>query len=256
MWRGTVSLLLLLFLHQRVDCFSQGRVTCRGRNRSGRGSCLRMDDELAREGIKQELTTREDEYLSTRFVRLSSSGHDLTPLSLEERSEVKKSLQKEEEEKEEEKEGSFMGEGKKGMYVSRIGGLPLYTSGHRIDRLCSASNLYFEMPCDEDHILITSNSMIRCVRSQEIVGQLVLYNTEEDEDKEKGQEEEEGEEGEEDEGEEGGRRLVHCIHASSLRFLPLHSAWPVESQPENFWGTEGQYRSWNQHEMSNRPLSY
>ena len=38
-----------------------------------------MDDEVARPNIKEELTTR-DEYLDTRFKRLSSSGHDLTPI--------------------------------------------------------------------------------------------------------------------------------------------------------------------------------
>lgn len=42
-------------------------------------SFLRMDDEVARPNIKEELTTRE-EYLDTRFKRLSSSGHDLTPI--------------------------------------------------------------------------------------------------------------------------------------------------------------------------------
>lgn len=41
---------------------------------------LRMDDEVARFGIKTELTTRE-EYLSNTFVRLSESGHDVTPWS-------------------------------------------------------------------------------------------------------------------------------------------------------------------------------
>ena len=42
-------------------------------------SFLRMDDEVARPNIKEELTTR-DEYLDTQFKRLSSSGHDLTPI--------------------------------------------------------------------------------------------------------------------------------------------------------------------------------
>ena len=42
-------------------------------------SFLRMDDEVARPNIKEELTTR-DEYLDTKFKRLSSSGHDLTPI--------------------------------------------------------------------------------------------------------------------------------------------------------------------------------
>jgi hypothetical protein len=41
-----------------------------------------MDDEIARAGIKEELTTR-DEYLDSKFVRLSSSGHDLTPMTAE-----------------------------------------------------------------------------------------------------------------------------------------------------------------------------
>ena len=37
-----------------------------------RGS-IRMDDEIARPNIKEELTTR-DEYLDSRFRRLSTSG--------------------------------------------------------------------------------------------------------------------------------------------------------------------------------------
>lgn len=50
--------------------------------RSGLRCSLRMDDEVARPGIKEELTTRE-EYLDSRFTRLSPSGHDLTPWTRE-----------------------------------------------------------------------------------------------------------------------------------------------------------------------------
>ena len=38
-----------------------------------------MDDEIARPGCKLDLTTR-DEYLESRFTKLSLSGHDLTPM--------------------------------------------------------------------------------------------------------------------------------------------------------------------------------
>jgi hypothetical protein len=44
---------------------------------------LKMDDETARYGIKVELTTRDD-YLESRFKKLSPSGHDLTELTNEE----------------------------------------------------------------------------------------------------------------------------------------------------------------------------
>lgn len=47
-------------------------------------SFISMDDELARKGIKQELTTTADEYLDLRFKRLSDSGHNLTPMTADE----------------------------------------------------------------------------------------------------------------------------------------------------------------------------
>ena len=43
-----------------------------------------MDDEMARATCKTDITARDDDYLSKRFSKLSSSGHDLTPMTHEE----------------------------------------------------------------------------------------------------------------------------------------------------------------------------
>ena len=51
------------------------RLNCAKRHSSSR----LYDDEVSRKGIKVEFTTHE-EYLTERFVGLSKSGHDLTPL--------------------------------------------------------------------------------------------------------------------------------------------------------------------------------
>lgn len=45
---------------------------------------MKMDDEKARATCKTDITARDDNYLSTRFSKLSSSGHDLTPMTSEE----------------------------------------------------------------------------------------------------------------------------------------------------------------------------
>ena len=84
-----------------------------------------MDDEIARPGCKVDLTAREDDYLSSRFTKLSASGHDLTPLLSEEMI-----VREDEAEAEAETEGStYLGSGLKGVYVCRMGGLPLFSSG-------------------------------------------------------------------------------------------------------------------------------
>lgn len=58
----------------RLATSSTSNISLKGMRR-----VLRMDDEMARAGIKQDLTIC-DEYLNTRFDRLSQSGHDLTPM--------------------------------------------------------------------------------------------------------------------------------------------------------------------------------
>lgn len=183
---------------------------------------LRMDDEISRAGIKEELTTRDD-YLDSRFVRLSSSGHDLTPMLPNEveaqlaaagRSCVMEAID----------EHMFLGQGRRGLYVCDIGGLPLFASGSRIDTQCSSSVLVFREPCDDSHVN-SSDGQLFCVRSGLLIGEVLCNGT-------------------------------FKLFASRARFLGIEDRWPPESQPENFWGSEGQYRAWNQHEMSDRPLSY
>jgi hypothetical protein len=51
-------------------------------------------------------------------------------------------------------------------------------------------------------------------------------------------------------------RKRYRVPSRHVRFLSIDSIWPVDSQPENFWGTEGQYRAWNRHDMRDKPLSY
>lgn len=105
-----------------------------------------------------------------------------------------------------------------------IGGLPLFSSGMRIDDSCSSLCLRFAEPCDESHISHDDKGVIRCVRSGIIIGK-----------------------------KEGN---IFTVNSRLLRFHSIDEKWPVESQPENYWGSEGQYRAWNMHEMSNKPLSY
>jgi hypothetical protein len=121
-------------------------------------------------------------------------------------------------------EDTFLGKDRKGLYVCHVGGLPLFASGTRVDSLCTGSSVVFEEPCDAAHICI-EHGRIHCVRSGLCVGEVVH---------------------------DGKYR----VFSKCLRFLDLDAPWPPESQPENFWGSEGQYRAWNKHEMSDRPLSY
>jgi peptide methionine sulfoxide reductase MsrB len=198
-------------------------------------SILRMDDEVARLGIKTELTTR-DAYLQERFTGLSQSGHDLTPLL---DSEVRTWMEEHPEyafreglESDANNKG-FLGCNQKGIYVCAIGGLPLYASGTRVDKLCDKDYVVFEEPCDSDHIDIdvsgtAGDEKIYCKRSRIPVG--VIRS-------------------------ESGK-AYHAIEAGQVRFFDVGVKWPAASQPENFWGSEGQYRAWNEHELSARPLSY
>lgn len=185
-----------------------------------------MDDERDRPGIKSDLTTR-DQYLDQRFTRLSPSGHDLTPLTLEEVNhiiEVKEFTPGSSQDK------YFIGEARRGIYVNRIGGLPLFSSGMRIDELCNKIYLYFREPCDETHVQVEADQSVVCARSQTIVGHLKRMND--------------------------SATSVYEVDAMLIEFYSVDDKLPMESQPENFWGTEGQYRAWNNHERIAKPLSY
>lgn len=221
-------------------------------------SFISMDDELARKGIKQELTTTDDEYLDVRFKRLSASGHNLTPMTADEIQQYTTDRSGDnyitDTDSSTADSSKYIGEGRKGVYVHRIGGLPLFTSGYRVDEECTHDLLVFEQPCDSSHITelsdkegvdviyIDDNSYqwlkhsIRCVRSGLIVGNMLesLPHT----------------------PIRSRRRKRYLIPSCHVRFLSIDSMWPIDSQPENFWGTEGQYRAWNQHDMSDKPLSY
>jgi len=193
----------------------------KGSYRKGK-NYIRMDDESPRIGIKTELTTR-DEYLLTRFSRLSLSGHDLTQLNKLEIEEWIQEYKKIYDIYDINDCDAFLGMNKKGIYVCYIGGLPLFASGYRIDKECNKMTLTFESPCDEDHITILNNKIF-CVRSSLQIGSY-------------------------DQGK-------YKVDAEKVRFLALDIVWPVPSIPENFWGSEGQYLSWNSNDMSNKPLSY
>ena len=119
---------------------------------------------------------------------------------------------------------TFLGKGKKGIYVSDVGGLPLFASGSRLDARCTGSFLIFTEPCDPTHIRLADNKVF-CVRSGYMVGEVNHDGT-------------------------------FKLFARNTRFFDVDSQWPPESQPENFWGSEGQYCAWNHHERSSRPLSY
>lgn len=181
-----------------------------------------MDDEVARYGIKQELTTNSDQYFDQTFRKLSTSGHNLTPYTKEE---LKHSQEHQEERRSHLQQYQsihpFLGANMKGLYVHTIGGLPLFSSGSRVDAACSPTTLVFEEPCDNEHLI----DQIYCARTGRRIGEI----------------------------KEDGR---YYIPVENLYLLPIHAKWPVESQPENFWGTEGQYAAWNSNERISKPLSY
>jgi len=135
--------------------------------------------------------------------------------------------------------GSYLGQGCKGIYVCAVGGLPLFSSGSRIIESCDLRNLVFDEPCDEDHVYVrteiessgTSSLNVYCVRSQICVGKCRS-------DKNK------------------NISKLYIIDSSKVLFLPADIPWPPECQPENFWGTEGQYCAWNNHARIRDPLSY
>ena len=199
-----------------------------------------MDDEVARLHIKTELTTR-DEYLeSGRFVKLSSSGYDLTPWTEEEtrafaattvasadclpsqnklaKCEAALELRR------------FQGIGERGLYAVRLGGLPVFSSGYRIDTLCDEKCLYFTDACDPEHVRVL-DGFVFCARSGQQLGMLFLEK-------------------------HPRHKQLFQIEASKVSFLNMRDPLPVWAQPENFWGTEGQFRGWNSNELVANPLSY
>lgn len=183
---------------------------------------IRMDDEVARVGIKTELTTKE-EYLDLKFVKLSPSGHDVTRFDDGDRKEWIEDYKDIYDSYNIKDSDAFLGSNRKGLYVSCIGGLPLFSSGYRVENECNRSVLTFDAPCDDDHI-VNNNNKIYCIRSGLHIGMF---------EKEK-----------------------YVVQAATLRFLDINQRLPVSSQPENFWGTEGQFCAWNSNEMLNKPLSY
>ncbi len=85
----------------------------------------------------------------------------------------------------------ILSEGDKGLYVSAYGGLPLFSSGNRVDAVFSASKggwlIRFSEPCDPSHVQIVRSSSgsgggsisgsrqfprLRCSRSKELIGWL------------------------------------------------------------------------------------
>jgi hypothetical protein len=108
--------------------------------------------------------------------------------------------------------------------------------------LCDEDILFFNEPCDEMHIRTecdTRNdniSRIYCVRSGSQIG---LYY---------------------EEFHSNDQMFQHIYMLNDLdmiRFFNIQQPWPVPSQPENCWGSEGQYRAWNNNELSQKgPLSY
>lgn len=170
-----------------------------------RRAAITMDDEVPRPGIKRELTTR-DEYLATRFFKLSTSGHDLTPMTLAEITE---------EDQKEDREGlPLSAADAKGLFVCAVGGLPIFASGDRIKAAsCGPASLFFSAPCDPEHVRIDpTTGRVYCVRSGKLVAIL-----------------------------ENDRYRVTCGPGTSLRFLGLDKPIPLSSRPESIWGSEDQY---------------
>lgn len=182
-----------------------------------------MDDEEPRIGIKHDLTTR-DEYLASRFTKLSCSGHDLTPLSPDEiQFYIEKLHYSTNLNSGSNSTDTYLGHNTKGIYVNKIGGLPLFTSGYRLDELCNSTALAFSAPCDEEHVKV-DNNLIICSRSNVVVGKvcaisdIAIIDTSET---------------------TTNGVSIFLIHSDKLDFYDLTTKLPIESQPENFWGTEG-----------------
>lgn len=208
-----------------------------------------MDDEIARPGCKLDLTTR-DEYLESRFTKLSLSGHDLTPMSYwtsDEIGEDTKCIAEELKLTQYINSPKYLGVSEKGLYVrllsftykcvyfftkkiptkSLVGGLPLFSSGYRVDILCNTTWLAFTSPCDPEHIVNVETENFQCARNGKTLGYITK-------DAENG--------------------IIYFVQAEKLFFWNKDRSLPIRSQPANYWGTEGQFVSWRA-DMMSRPLS-
>jgi hypothetical protein len=96
----------------------------------------------------------------------------------------------------------YLGNNQKGVYVCRMGGLPLFSSGNRVAALCDPHSMVFSEPCDNDHVSLvdihqllvysqhltnsitaaevptsrsssSSRYLVRCNRSNQIIGKVV-----------------------------------------------------------------------------------
>ena len=189
------------------------------------------------------MTTKEDDYF-IKFYKLSKSGHDLTPMNANDlkywREKVNDSSINHYKPTlcETELYGliPYLGQNCKGLYVGNIGGLPLFSSGYIIESLCDNRYLYFEEPCDNEHVLL-ENDLIYDARSRTNIGSIVFLNYK---------------------TRDGNyySKHVYKVKTDDLKFIDIKSIIPVESRPENFWGTEGQFTSWNENEGMQKPLSY
>lgn len=176
----------------------------------------------------------------------------------------------------------YMGNNQKGVYTCNVGGLPLFSSGLRVPHLCDSDYLVFTEPCDLEHIQLVDISqvdctvplsslpanflLVKCNRSNQIVGKLALFPIQDipfltneivrNELKDL-------------------NSYIDCLKSCTtvafktmtdvqressasyvgyyfiilsekLSFLPLRSKWPIPSQPENYWGTEGMFTVWLQ----------
>lgn len=198
----------VVFLLVLIVSVIEGFQTSRGCIRRTSKKSLRMDDEVARKGIKVELTTRE-EYLETRFTRLSASGHDLTPMLHEE---VLEELDHHSSDLLQNR-----GIGERGLYCSTIGGLPIFSSGNRLDGECTETDLVFTDPCDEEHVEVRTNGDAICKRCGLMIGRAILN------------------------AEGKACKFIVQIADQKLRFYPLSKPFPPASQPESYWGSEDQY---------------
>jgi peptide methionine sulfoxide reductase MsrB len=188
---------------------------------------LTMDDEVPRPGIRREITTREDSYFAKHFTKISNSGHNLTPLLEDEVEENMKRLPPMQ------VSACLRGEvndlstlhaqeTRQGLYVCALGGLPLFSSGCKlVSPPDEESWPCFSEPCDPEHIaVIDEGRELRCVRSGSILGERILDPS-------------------------SPTHQRWRINGACLEFFELGVPLPPQSQHENYWGSEGQYRAWD-----------
>lgn len=217
-----------------------------------------MDDEQERATAKTDITALPDGYLSDghgskgRFTKLSSSGHDLTPLTAEE---IKHELEEVSSSSSSSsarhslKTTPFLGGGDKGLYCAKIGGLPLASTGHIEESLCNSQVIAFSEICDPEHIII------KAAERKRPEGQPYLQILDIRCNAQVGYLEETLITGETNEKYEN----IYYLFSEKVDFYAVDEKGglklPIKCQPANFWGTEGQFVAWRQN-MIARPLSY